>query len=155
MRKYLSRAQSFLREVVPKQYLHAVFIVGAQKARTTSLFAYMTHHPMIAGSDAKELHFFDREAEYVKGLCYYQSRFPVLTSETHLLEATPNYLYREKVATRIHAFRQDTKIVAVNSETRPPGHSRRSTCISRTQHQQLPKSASAQRTLIRRRFLAR
>lgn len=116
MKKHFNLARSFLRGLAPKKYPNVAFVVGAQKAGISSLFAYLVRHPLIAGSDVKEPHFFDRDAEYVKGTRYYKSRFPVFTSATHALEATPNYLYRKQVAARIHAYRPDAKIIAVLRE---------------------------------------
>ena len=37
-------------------------IIGAMKAGTTSLFRFLTSHPEISGSAAKELHYFSLDA---------------------------------------------------------------------------------------------
>lgn len=99
-----------------RRFDNYIFIAGVQKGGTTSLYSYLVRHPLIVGSETKELHFFDREAEYRKGFRYYNSRFPFFTKASHALEATPNYLYRENVALRIHSYRPGAKIIAVLRE---------------------------------------
>lgn len=78
------------------------FILGAAKAGTTTLYNLLILHPEIYLSEVKEPQFFCHEDLYKKGMQYYLSRFFV-GSEPYILrgEATPHYLYYEKVAQRI------------------------------------------------------
>ena len=49
-------------------------IIGAQKAGTTALYAYLREHPAITGPSWKEVSFFDRH--YGRGEAWYRGNFP-------------------------------------------------------------------------------
>lgn len=78
------------------------FILGAAKAGTTSLYRYMQEHPEIYLSSVKEPQFFSHDEVYGKGMRYYLDVF-FKGSERFSKrgEATPQYLYFEKVAKRL------------------------------------------------------
>jgi hypothetical protein len=89
-----------------KGELPSFLIVGAQKAGTSSLHYYLNKHPQLIGSWPKEVHFFDRDERYSKGLEFYKKEiFNPFKSKKDLgaqyFETTPNYLYSEKAALRI------------------------------------------------------
>lgn len=69
-------------------------IVGAQKAGTTAARHNLARHPDVAfntrGPDHGELHFFDREDHWRRGVAWYASHFD--DSAPLLGEKTPNYL---------------------------------------------------------------
>ena len=95
------------------------FIVGAQKAGTTSLFNYVRMHPRIKGSQPKEVHYFDGglnpgNDNYLKGDNWYKAHFPLISkSVDHIGEASPSYLYCNKVAARIHSYSSNAKIIII------------------------------------------
>lgn len=70
------------------------YILGAAKAGTTSLYHALRKHPQVYLSPVKEPHFFDIEANFVKGLEYYQNTF-FRNSDRYLArgEATPAYFH--------------------------------------------------------------
>ncbi len=90
-----------------------VIIIGTQKSATTSLYHYLQQHPNVTGSFKKELHFFDADYTYQKGIDYYKRQFPSTQPENKLLEATPNYIYHEKVADRIAQLDHTFKFICV------------------------------------------
>ena len=113
-----------------RQYLHQCFypyyrataswrplpnavIVGAMKCGTTTLNAWLRHHPEVAFSAVKEVHFFDNN--YQRGLGWYRSYFPILESMAGakcVLEATPAYIQRApKVAERMHRHIPDARLI--------------------------------------------
>ena len=55
-------------------------ILGAQKAGTTALYAYLRSHPEITGPSWKEVSYFDRH--YARGPNWYRGNFPNLSSRT-------------------------------------------------------------------------
>ncbi len=117
LREGLNYAARFVRQLVPQRmFKHFVFIVGAQKAGTSSLHAYLVQHPNITGPSVKEIHFFNQEMNYKKGLPYYLSHFPVINKSKYALDSTPAYLYSSKVPQRIHVFRSNAKIIIVLRE---------------------------------------
>jgi hypothetical protein len=85
-------------EVLPN-----VFIIGAAKSGTTSLFEILAQHPGVFAAAKKEIRFFSNDDRFGNGIEWYQ--------ETHFaagrgcpvrVEATPAYLtWSQKVAPRI------------------------------------------------------
>lgn len=83
-----------------------IIIGGATKCGTTSLFKYLSDHPDVIGSSRKETRFFlepsypvPSQLRYLRdGLDTYWSFFRRVDSGSHLLEATPDYLYSESAA---------------------------------------------------------
>lgn len=74
------------------------FIVpGASKSGTTSLFYYLDEHEEVFLPEGKELHFFDRNGNYAKGLAHYESRFEGARRNQVAGEVTPSYFYAGKV----------------------------------------------------------
>jgi hypothetical protein len=82
-----------------------VVIAGAPKCGTTSLFAWLNHHPEICGSSVKETRFlmdredclFRRDSNFLDhGLAGYEAYFTACgpSAATIVLEATPTYLYQ-------------------------------------------------------------
>ena len=55
--------------------LPSIFIVGAQKGGSSSLFELMTGHPSFCSGDHKEIHYFDNLAIYEKGIEHYKQMF--------------------------------------------------------------------------------
>src|SRR5918992_1234170 len=50
-------------------------IIGAAKAGTTSLWAYLREHPQVFMAEPKELHFFVAASNWKRGLGWYESHF--------------------------------------------------------------------------------
>lgn len=88
-----------------------VMIIGVQKAATSSLYNYLCQHKKIIGAQGKETHFFSLESNYKKGISWYKNQFNKVTEDSVLLEATPNYLYYEKVAQRISYLNYKGKFI--------------------------------------------
>ncbi len=88
-------------------------IIGAMKCGTTTLNAWLRHHPDVAFSAVKEVHFFNNN--YHRGLGWYRSYFPLLESLTGarcVLEATPAYSqHAAKVAKRMHRHLPDARLI--------------------------------------------
>lgn len=99
-----------------------VFLIGAQKAGTTSLAYLLAQHPGICVSNPKEPHFFTRN--WNKGLAWYQERFSnynaicidaSVTSTQALLSNNPNASHAGKsfqgVPKRVYAFNSNAKFI--------------------------------------------
>ena len=56
-------------------YLPSLFLVGAQKSGSSSLFELLMQHPLILKGTHKEKHFFNIDETYEKGASYYRSLF--------------------------------------------------------------------------------
>ena len=78
------------------------FILGAAKSGTTSLYKYLEQHEEVYFPVAKEPQFFSNEDEYSKGHEYYINKFYKGCGKCSARgDATPHYLYYEKVAKRL------------------------------------------------------
>jgi len=96
------------------------FLIGAQKAGTTSLFAALCKHPQVLAPVRKEIYFFNNVANYNKGINWYRAHFPMLAQQTlaqrrhsiaHTFDATANYFEEPKAAKRIKDTFPNTKLV--------------------------------------------
>jgi hypothetical protein len=87
------------------------FIVGAQKAGTTSLYKYLVQHPLIVPSLTKEIHYFD--LNYHKPLSWYKAFFPLTRNNTQFItgEATPYYMFHPYAIKRIAKIYPNSKII--------------------------------------------
>ncbi len=88
-----------------------LLLCGAQKAGTTSMHYYLDEHPDIFAVREKEIHFFDNDERYAKGIEWYESRFKNAGNQKYRLESTPIYLYLPKAAERIHEHYPDVKLL--------------------------------------------
>jgi hypothetical protein len=86
-------------------------IIGAQKAGTTALYAYLRWHPEITGPSFKEVSFFDRH--YVRGETWYRAHLPARPGSRLVGEASPSYLFHPQAAKRVAALMPDAKLIAV------------------------------------------
>jgi hypothetical protein len=88
------RSQSF-------QRLPNFLCIGVQKAGTTLLYEILRQHPQIFLPQVKEVHFFDIDENFNKGIEWYQQHF--YGSEDYKLvgDVTPAYIFFEHVPERI------------------------------------------------------
>jgi hypothetical protein len=106
------------------------FIIGAQKAGTTSLYHYLNQHPQIYMSPVKEPFFFDHEmssnGEVVQqefaghqqvprfvNLEEYQALFQGAKAETAIGEASPLYLYAPGTPERIKEYVPEARSIVL------------------------------------------
>ena len=93
-----------------------LFIVGAPKSGTSSLYHYLWQHPDVLMSSAKEPcylapdFFCDR---YPKSEAEYLKLFDDYSGELVVGEATSTYLYSKLAAKRIKQYAPDAKIIAM------------------------------------------
>jgi hypothetical protein len=96
-------------------------IIGAQKAGTTALFAYLRWHPELTGPSFKEVSFFDRHFSH--GEAWYRAHLPA--RPRHLVaklryarwpsvgEASPSYLFHPLAAERVAEMIPDARLIAI------------------------------------------
>ncbi len=76
------------------RHLPTTVIVGAQKAGTTQLYAYLVKHPRCFEAARKEVDYFSKHPH--RSVAWYRSRFPlafrVRRKQGHVMEASPSYL---------------------------------------------------------------
>ena len=89
-------------------------IIGAQKAGTTALYAYLRRHPQITGPSWKEVSFFDRH--YARGEAWYRGNFPnALRARGLVGEASPSYLFHPLAPERVAALVPEAKLIALGA----------------------------------------
>lgn len=101
-RGYLSGADRHLPDFV---------IVGGQRCGTTSLYHYLSAHPGIAAPLVKEVQFFS--LRYRRGLRWYLGNFPRTPPGVRTFEASPYYLFDERVPGRLVATLPQAKILVL------------------------------------------
>ncbi len=85
-------------------------ILGAQKAGTTALYAYLRWHPRITGPSFKEVSFFDRH--YVHGERWYRAHFPPRRRRL-VGEASPSYLFHPLAPERVARMLPNARLIAL------------------------------------------
>ena len=85
-------------------------ILGAQKAGTTALYAYLRWHPEITGPSFKEVSFFDRH--YAKGERWYRAHMPV-RRRSLVGEASPSYLLHPLAPERVAGMLPGARLIAL------------------------------------------
>ncbi len=86
-------------------------IVGAMKAGTTSLAAWLGAHPHVFMAAGKELHFFDQEWDL--GVDHYFDRLGTAPPGVLVGEATPSYMVRPIFIERMASVVPDAKLIVV------------------------------------------
>ncbi len=103
-------------------------LMGAPKAGTSALYAYLSQHPQVYMSPVKEPHFFmienekvnfqgpgdqDRFSRSVHQLGDYKNLFAGVTDEIAIGEASTTYLGSEKASRRIKKYIPEAKLIAI------------------------------------------
>lgn len=89
-------------------------IIGGQRCGTTSMFDYLSRHPLVAPSLVKEVHYFD--THNTKPLSWYEGHFPARSSmPTGAItgEASPYYLLHPAVPARLHAVLPEATLLVL------------------------------------------
>jgi len=86
-------------------------IVGAQKAGTTSLQAYLTQHTSVVAPVTKEVHYFDRS--YERGTGWYRANFHRVEPGLLTGEATPYYLFHPAVPQRVAELLPEARLLVL------------------------------------------
>ena len=91
--------------------LPSVLVIGAARAGSTSLYAYLLDHPSLAAPSHKEIHYFD--LNFRRGPDWYRRHFPLRRSGRITGEASPYYLFHPHVPERVLATLPDVKLIAL------------------------------------------
>lgn len=97
------------------RHLPTTVIVGAQKAGTTQLYAYMVKHPRCYGAAEKEVDYFSKHPK--RPVAWYRSRFPwrrrVLRRQGHVIEASPSYLPTPSALRKMQTVLPNARIIVI------------------------------------------
>lgn len=89
-------------------------IIGAMKAGTTSMYHYLRAHPSIFMSEEKEIHFFNRNANWERGPAWYAAHFAGAGNALAIGEASPGYTmypHRPQTAERVAALLPEARLI--------------------------------------------
>ncbi len=97
------------------RHLPTTVIVGAQKAGTTQLYAYLVTHPRCFEAAKKEVDYFSKHSE--RSVAWYRSRFPlsfrVGWRRGHVMEASPSYLPTPSALRQMQQVLPKTRIIVL------------------------------------------
>lgn len=94
------------------QHLPHTIIIGVRKGGTRALLEMLSLHSDIAAAES-EIHFFDWENQYGKGLQWYLSQMPFSYSHQLTVEKTPAYFTSTQVPERIYNMNSTIKILLI------------------------------------------
>ncbi len=87
------------------------FIVGAQKAGTTSLDRYLDEHPEIFLPKMKEIEYFITDSYYNQGIRYLNPFYQDIANQKIIGMSAVQLIFLDYVPKRIHDYNPDAKII--------------------------------------------
>ena len=100
--------------VLKKRFPQAI-IAGVKKSGTRALLSFLSRHPLVK-SGGKEMHFFDKNDTYTKGLDWYLDQMPESYENELTIEKTPGYFVKPYVPKRIMEFSKSVKLIFIFRE---------------------------------------
>jgi hypothetical protein len=92
-------------------------VIGTQKGGTSFFYRLLRKHPLVRPAATKELHFFDRNKVFEKGVDWYRRCFPesarVDGQRTVTGESSPSYLFSAQAPARMAEVIPDAKLEAL------------------------------------------
>ena len=89
------------------------FVVGTQKAGTTSLHAWLQQQPDVCLPKIKETHFFSNCDIFHRGIDWYRTRFPTPAPDAVIGEVCPDYIFSDRTPARIRKWNAKPRVVYV------------------------------------------
>ena len=87
-------------------------IIGVRKGGTRALLEFLNLHPRIQ-AERREMHFFDDEGNYSKGLDWYRKKMPWSFQGTITIEKTPAYFTTPEVPLRVKEMNASIKLIVI------------------------------------------
>ncbi|XP_007430052.1 heparan sulfate glucosamine 3-O-sulfotransferase 1-like [Python bivittatus] len=95
-----------------KQRLPKSIIIGVRKGGTRALLEMLGLHPQVVAAHS-EIHFFNVEENYQKGLDWYCQQMPISHHTQITVEKTPGYFFSLEAPERIHAMDSSMKLLLI------------------------------------------
>jgi hypothetical protein len=90
------------------------FIIGVQKSGTTALHHLLSEHPDVFFPKApQEIHFFDVEKNFKKGIEWYESLFRDWSGQKVIAQTSPLYFFEPHVPARIRQLAPDGRLIVI------------------------------------------
>ena len=87
-------------------------IIGARKGGTRALINMLKLHPSIVTA-VNEVHYFDRDANFAKGVQWYINQMPYSSSSQITIEKSPSYFVSGATPRRIHTLSPNQKLIFI------------------------------------------
>lgn len=97
----LAHAQLFLFFSLP--FVNQALVIGVRKCGTRALLEMLYLHPRIQKA-AGEVHFFDRDENYWKGLEWYRKKMPHSFRGQITIEKSPSYFVTPEVSRKMSKY---------------------------------------------------
>lgn len=88
-------------------------IIGAMKAGTSAISAFLQQHPQVYLPDTGEVCVFHRDHLYARGLAFYAEFFRDAPEGRLIGEKSPSYIFTPSVPERIAGWLPDVKLLAI------------------------------------------
>lgn len=96
-----------------------LFIIGAPKCGTTSLYSYLAQHEKISGGKAKEPHYFNSDFpnfRWFHSLSEYENNYLLNNSSDYYIDSSVMYLYSNNAIENIYNYNPNAKIIIMVRE---------------------------------------
>lgn len=93
-----------------------LFIVGAPKCGTTSLYSYLTQHERIGGGKAKEPHYFSKDFEnfrWFNDITSYHDNYDFSIDLEYRVDSSVMYFYSTLAPKEIYSYNPNAKIIVM------------------------------------------
>ena len=98
-------------QLVRQRFPQAI-IIGVKKGGTRALIDMLKSHPQVV-SPRGEVHFFDRDEAFAKGVEWYIQKMPYSSPEQLTVEKSPSYFVTPNVPQRIHDLSPTVKLLLI------------------------------------------
>ncbi|KAI5716933.1 hypothetical protein M8J76_014802 [Diaphorina citri] len=95
-----------------KRRLPQALIIGVRKCGTRALLEMLYLHPRIQKA-AGEVHYFDRDENYARGLEWYRRQMPPSYAEQVTIEKSPSYFVTPEAPERIRAMNASIRLLVI------------------------------------------
>ena len=99
--------------LIPKNKKANLFIIGAQKCGTNSMFEYLKLHPSFQPSKNKEINYFNTYHNYEQGVTWYHANWENMGKRKIYYEATPGYWYYSFCPERMAKYNPEAKFICL------------------------------------------
>lgn len=95
-----------------KRRLPNALVIGIRKGGTRAVLNFLSRHPSVRVCP-REVHFFDRQENYIRGSDWYREQMPLSFSSQTTIEKTPAYFVTEDVPNRVFKMSPSIKLLVV------------------------------------------
>lgn len=101
-----------LQDSALEKHLPQAIIIGARKSGTRALLRFLEVNPDVRAAHS-EVHFFDRDTNYERGLEWYRQQMPSARRDQLTIEKSPAYLVTAGVPERVRLMNSSIKLIVI------------------------------------------